>query len=540
MRKRILFILLVSMLTMPVMKATTVTITQAMETARQFAARHHSLRSPQDVPSLKLAYVARNIQYDDYYVFNLGENNGFIIVGGDDIAAPVWGYSEVGAFDINVLPDNMRGWLEDYQRQLQWLRAHPDAARKAPARATSVDPLLQVQWGQSLPFNRYCPILNGARTVTGCVATAAAQIMKYYTWPQTGAGNNSYSYMLGNGETVSLSADFSQSQYRWIKMKKNYKASYTTEQANAVARLMSDVGIALNTRYNVNGSSASSISLLHGLVAYFDYDPSISFVERDSYTGDWDAMLRGELDASRPVLYSGVTSSYEGHLFVIDGYSSDSYFHVNWGWEGNCDGYFLTTLLSPFYDCDFSFIQAATIGIQPDNTNSGGIVLKSDIKVAADTMPASAVKASFDVAAYSGSYNGTLKLVIARKIDDSTYGWNGSSIFWIDVSLADGERKTINVDGSFCLDEGETYYLIMMNPYLPNDNYRWSNIAPFIVAEEPSIVGDVNDDGEVNIADINAIISAVISSSCSSECDVNGDGEITIADVNAVVDIILR
>ena len=398
-------ILLLATMSTKVANATEVTADQARVLAEQFMASHTPLRAPSGTKTtLTLAHQAKSpIGTTDYYVYNRGSQQGYVIVTGDDNTLPVWGYVENGDFEADKLPENVRWWLGEYQRQLQWLRQHPQASpRKATTLTTSVSPLLRTQWGQGMPFNNFCPEAEsgysdydnyyGYRAVTGCVATATAQIMKYYNWPATGNGSHSYTCDVVGGNTVTLSADFSQSTYAWSNMKNkfyidvNYNVlvetavgyqQATQAQMDAVARLMSDVGIAVEMSYGaggLGGSGAYSVNVVNALTTYFNYDNEMWLQYRDYYSDDWDALLRSELDAARPIYYSGQTNKgYDdgGHAFVLDGYNTSGYFHVNWGWNGNSDGYFVSSLLNPddqgegSYEGGYNTWQAAIIGLRP-------------------------------------------------------------------------------------------------------------------------------------------------------------------------------
>ena len=283
-------------------------------------------------------------------------------------------------------------------------------------------------------------------------------------------------------------------------------------------------------------------------MAYFDYSTSMSYLLKDSYTGDWDEMLRNELDANRPVYYFGQSPTYAGHAFVLDGYDDNGYFHVNWGWYGWCDNYFLTSLLRPYVgdnnpeEANYSYNQGAITGIQPDVTGGGAIVLKSGIIPAASTMPANDVKASFDIQALGGPYTGTLNFVVCSKTGDDSYSWYNSNVVRINLSLAAGERKTIEVNRAFNnLTEGNTYYFFLINPYITIANYYWCTPVGFTVGAWPVMSGDVNGDHNVNISDVTALINLLLSSGTISNeaADVNKDGNVSIADVTALIDYLL-
>ena len=331
--------------------------------------------------SVSLAYKSKNLSTGiegAYYVFNRGVKDGFVVVAGDDaVARSVLGYSETGTFDYENIPENMRYWLDEYQRQIEYLQENNIEAISTESKewTTSVAPLLgEIKWGQDSPYNLMCPTLsNGNKAAAGCVATAMAQIMYFWQWPYVGVGYNSYEWVYGN-KTV-LSADFSQSIYEWEKMSPVYNATSSAESKQAVAKLISDVGISVNMNYGPS-SGANSNNVINAFLDYFNYDKNINQFGRISFRSDeWDQMLKKELDEGRPVYYSG-QSSNSGHAFVCDGYDENGYFHFNWGWEGYADGYFLTTVLDPTQERTdgvsdgYAIYQGITIGIQPPNENS--------------------------------------------------------------------------------------------------------------------------------------------------------------------------
>ena len=331
---------------------------------------------------LHLAYKSKNKitgVEGAYYVFNRGARDGYVVVAGDDaVATPVLGYSENGTFDYEKIPENMRYWLDEYQRQIEYLQEKGvESSSVAPKEwTTSVAPLLgEIKWGQDAPYNLMCPTLsNGNKAAAGCVATAMAQIMYYWRWPEVGVGSNSYEWEYNKTKTI-LSADFSKSTYQWDLILPTYNNESSVESQQAVAKLMSDVGISVNMSYNTS-SGANTNKVSEALLKYFNYDKNLNQLGRISFKSDeWEQILKNELDEGRPVYYSG-SSSYGGHAFVCDGYNKDGYFHFNWGWEGSADGYFLTTALDPTQERTdavndgYNIYQGMTIGIQPPNENS--------------------------------------------------------------------------------------------------------------------------------------------------------------------------
>lgn len=302
---------------------------------------------------LQLAYTA---QSGEYYAFNASAADGYVLVSGDGRMPAVIGYSDEGKFDADAIPDNMREWLETYAEQVRYVQTHAGVRIQSSTDQTSIGnvyPLLgSTKWNQSAPYNNMCPTFsnNGTtqRTVTGCVATAMAQVMYYHRWPETGTGSNTYTFNLNSDEQqpLTLSADFNQSRYDWANMLPSYTGNETTTQNNAVAKLMSDCGVAMDMGYGASSGAVTRIAM-NRMPKHFRYDKSIKFIMRDAYTLDkWLSIINGELSSNRPVIHTGA-SNQGGHAFVVDGCNSNGYYHVNWGWNGTSNGYFVLTDLTP-------------------------------------------------------------------------------------------------------------------------------------------------------------------------------------------------
>jgi hypothetical protein len=295
-----------------------------------------------------------------FYVFAMNENGGFIIVSGDDVAKPVLGYSDDGTYDENN--PNFAYWMEMLSQEIavaiennvqqneqikaQWAAFENDK----PVRASGdyVEPLVKTKWNQSAPYNNLCPEISGTRTVTGCVATAMAQIMKYHEYPTTRTATIP-GYTTA-AKKINISQVTGTTTYDWKNMTDTYTSSSTGISADAVAALMYHCGVSVKMDYDTNengGSGASTSDVIPALKNYFSYDNGIAERLRDRYSyPDWINMLKTELKAKRPVLYSG-QRSVSGHAFVCDGYDTDDKFHINWGWGGYCDGYFEVSALNP-------------------------------------------------------------------------------------------------------------------------------------------------------------------------------------------------
>ncbi|MDE6198495.1 MAG: C10 family peptidase [Muribaculaceae bacterium] len=304
------------------------------------------------------------------YLFDRGNGAGYLIVSADDEVVPLLGYSDAGCIDVADMPDGLRYWLGYYAAEIENVRTSGTVsalAATSPERR-AIAPMLTTRWNQSAPYNNMCPTVGSNRCVTGCVATALAQVMKYHNWPAKGRGSNSYTW---NNTTLSL--DFSTVTYDWANMLDEYGSTATATQNAAVANLMYSCGIAVNMSYGTGASGAVSKYCGSALVDYFNYDASLRYLERDFYTiSDWEDEVYNSLASGCPVLYGG-QSATGGHEFVCDGYSSDGYFHFNWGWGGMSDGYFRLTALNPGAQgiggagsgAGYNFGQDIIVGIKP-------------------------------------------------------------------------------------------------------------------------------------------------------------------------------
>ena len=342
----IVFIALTLTLAMP-MKAERVSPDAARQAASTFL--NNNGRS-----AVTLNDVSRQAGFANLYIFTT--DNSFVILAADDCVQPILGYSLTGSFDPSDMPDNVRWWLQQYNDEIQHdinhkMAAAPEIAQQwsdlaagKPNAAKSevvVDPLIATSWNQGSPYNMYCP----SGTVTGCVATAMAQVMKYWNYPEQGQGSHT------NVNDTTQTVNFGETVYDWDNMTNTYSSSSTTIQKAAVATLMYHCGVSVDMNYGPSSGAVSS-KVPSSLVEFFRYAPSATFKSKDGYTVEqWVAMLKSELDESRPVFYAGNymdnSGNMGGHAFVCDGYDSDNYFHFNWGWGGYKDGYFLIGALNP-------------------------------------------------------------------------------------------------------------------------------------------------------------------------------------------------
>ena len=316
------------------------------------------------------------------YVFDTKPHKGFIVVSADDAVMPLLGYSDNNAYEEKNLPPELKYWLNEYSRQIQYIRENglnPVLTRGSIQLPDwkPVEPFIKTKWDQDAPFNKQCPTISGTQAPTGCVATSMAQVMKYYNFPAQGSGSITYTYTLEDKSTKTLSMDFSKVTFDWNNMLDNYNGSYTTTQADAVAALMKAAGYSVEMQYNKYDSGAYSSNVFNSLIDYFNYDPSIRYYNRTWYNySNWAKMLYDNLSNGQPVIYGGQGTG-GAHSFVFDGYL-DGYFHVNWGWGGSYDGYFMLDALDPYGvgigggSGGFDFFQDAVVNIKPGTSGVQG------------------------------------------------------------------------------------------------------------------------------------------------------------------------
>lgn len=309
---------------------------------------------------------------DAYYVFN-NDAGGFVIIAGDDAVTPVLGYTSTGSFDAENLPDGLKDLLKSYERQIAALGNSYQANQTATRAAFTGEKLLNTaKWNQYAPFNKYTP----NNYVTGCVATAGAIVMKHHGYPAKGTGSHSYTW---NGKT--WTANFEEHTYDWASMPAEYDG--TNDAAfDGVARLMADLGVAVEMKYNKSGSGAYIGDLVTALQKYYGYSKLSHLMAIEDVGAEaWNGRLREEIDANRPVLYAASDpNTGGGHAFVIDGYKDES-FSVNWGWGGLCDGFYKIGALNPESEGKptgekYNVGQSAVFGMEP----SDGTEKISDLK----------------------------------------------------------------------------------------------------------------------------------------------------------------
>lgn len=376
--KKILSLFLFFFIGTFLLNASPVDTLTARQAAANFLSQHGQMRS---VGSMQLAYHLDDAQQTPcVYIFN-SEGGGFVVMAANNSVLPILGYSTDGHFDAENIPSNMAAWLATYRDAVSDIaaganeRAYPtmegawqqllDAEPVAASREVVVGPLLSTTWSQSPYYNNLCPGTGSNKAVTGCVATAMGQIMRYWQWPTQGHGHHSYvaNYaQYGYADYGSQYADFGSATYNYNAMPNALTSSSSSTQVGQIAQLLYHCGVSVNMMYGPNASGANSENVPAAMQNYFGYKSS-TFQYKNGESA-WVNGLKAQLNADRPVYYSG-SGDDGGHAFVCDGYDEDNYFHFNWGWQGSYNGYFAVSNLNPG-SYEFNTYQGAIFNLEPD------------------------------------------------------------------------------------------------------------------------------------------------------------------------------
>ena len=423
------------------------------ETARKVAT---TFLSNNGAKTDQLTDLSKEAGFSNLYIFN--GNPGFVVMAADDCVKPILGYSLTGKFVVEDMPENVIWWLKGYNDQLQdaidnHARSTSETAKQwkdltaesgNPTKAvTVVGPLITTNWDQWYPYNYYCPPCsvyssNGGHTLTGCVATAMAQVIKYHNKPVHGIGSHSYTH----GTFGQLTADFSSTYYDWTNMPTHINSSSSSTQIDAVATLIYHCGVAVDMDYGRTISGAYSTNIAPALKNYFNFSQSTAYHNRADYSNsDWVSLMRNELNNSRPIVYGGLddeTNPSSGHSFVCDGYDADTYsnlyFHFNWGWSGSYNGYFSIDDMTPGGNGagggthNYSYLQDAVIGIQPSTNTAIPSNLTYSLTGPQD------LTLSWTVANGTSSYNIYRNENLIGKSTETTYTETapfGTNVYWV-------------------------------------------------------------------------------------------------------------
>ena len=424
-----------------------------------------------------------------YYVFNAGDNGGYVIVSGDDRVEPILGYVEQGSFDPDKIPDNMRAWLEGYEEEIKYVidndlqPSSPALRRRSKVINTkhSIPEILTTRWNQGMPYNLtiekyYKEDGTQARPATGCIATAWAQVINFHKYPneikvEIPAYSKTYTLKDGTTKTVTFPKVPRGSKIDWEHMKDTYSCneSHQHDAADtAVANLMRYCGQAVKMGY---GASSGATWHAPDVVKYFGFDDSGHRVGRDECSIDeWQDLVYNEIAAGYPVPFSGSKIS-GGHAFVLDGFDGEQLFHVNWGWGGSSNGWFLIGVLNSGDNSGIGAAsgsggyargQAAIIGLRrPDNIKANTYLTISDVAVSGST-----ARATFkNETGASGRFN----VGIIRIDEDGNYALVGNKQTISGIADGTSQSKSFVLAGK--LPEG-TYQLSPASKPTTNEDWK--------------------------------------------------------------------
>ena len=402
-QKHILVILLAFVAS--VLQAAQVNKNDALQKAERFVAGRQAAARGAAGQTMSLQTALDNPYF---YVFNIGTDGGFVIVSGDDRTPEILGYSDAGRFDAQNIPTNMRAFLQGYADEIAHMPETATAAsrgvgQKRAAARSSISPLVTTRWNQRAPYYNSTPTISGNHAVTGCVATAMAQLMNYHKYPTAPTTDIPGYTPTGDNAGPSVST-LSSTTFTWDLMHNEYDKNDVSSAAAEVAKLMKYCGASVEMNYGASSSGAVTSKIVYALTHYFDYDAGAKYVERTSYGyADWIDLIYNELAAGRPMVFGG-QSTGGGHAFVCDGYDTDDFFHINWGWGGLSDGYFRLANLAPdtqgtggsSSSDGYNLELGATIGVQRNigTLSDDSKLTVRDMKIMINVVNGSAVTAN--------------------------------------------------------------------------------------------------------------------------------------------------
>lgn len=465
-----------------VISATVVSEAKAAQTAIGFLQK---LIPGQSNIQIVLTKTISSAQSCNFFVFTYSQ--GFVIVAGDNRLFPIVAFSMDGNPDENILPPALLFWLnaitEKTQKQYEtranalWKNQAWQEMGKGTFQfpQTGIEPMLQTIWNQGCYYNSLLPDDSSGpcdHPYTGCVATTLSQIMNYFHYPKNGLGSHGYYSTFGW-----LEVDFENTNYDWVNME-----TVLNGENEAVAELMLQSAVSVNSQFLQGGTGAYDADGRNALVNFFGYDSTAQFLWRNGYTGDWDQLIKSELDAGRPVIYGGVDqSSGVGHTFICDGYMND-FFHINWGWGGTYNGYFYLDTLTP-QNYHFDFQHDAIIGIKPAIDDPTMLFPPEDLTAGVDGHTVNLAwqkpsqQSSLELLGYNVYRNDSLLntsvLTLLSFVDENVP--SGDQVYSVEtvfIGSGDGPATETAVHISGIKETSAKYYTIYPNPSSKTINIR--------------------------------------------------------------------
>ena len=481
-----------------------ITREQALRQAQQFLSQNgKSNMLTTAETAMSKARRSSQLVPDYYYIFNVGQEQGYVIVSGDDRTAPILGFSNHGSFDVDEIPCNMAAWLQDYADQIKYMQEHAEVSVVTRGEVTThpdISNMISTQWNQFSPYNDLLPTYNGQKCVTGCGPTAMAQIMNYYGAPASCPAIPGYT--TSNGIVCE---DLPATTFDWSNMGSNAE----------VAKLMQYCAYAVQADLDPSGTSSSTDMICNALKDYFGYGNGITTIFRPYISDeDWDGIMYNELASGRPVFYCGQSTS-GGHFFILHGYkvmNGQGYYAVNWGWGGLDDGYFLLDAMNPSSSAGdgYNYDQAAIVCI-----STSDVVLAEDaILTAGDVFvgPSGADPRQASSTEYEGTRDGSGDVAIALNMAYYSFLINGYS-FDIGyalmqdgsfVGLPDAFYSNVYFGGSGA-GLSLFYYPILIGAGLSNGDYQ---IKP--VSKEGSSEWQVCKDADSHVINVRVTDTTIL------------------------------
>ena len=446
-------------------QAATLTPQQAKNKAMAFMTQKKGSAAVRamDRASWRPASESVNAGNDLVYAFN-AKGGGYVIVAGDDRINDVLAYSFKGSIDATTIPAAMQTMLASYAEQIEYMQEHNLKFHKAPTHAP-VQPLIQTHWGQEWPYSHLitdnCP--------TGCIATSMSQVMYYHKWPQ----DSTTRYI-----TPKFKAVINPTAFDWDNMQLTYSSDgeYPESQVTSVAHLMKVAGESVDMVYQKEQSGSYSNLIRPALLGCFKYDKGMRYLLRDDYTIDqWDEKMYNELANNRPIIYNAMTSWGAGHSFVCHGYDGNGKYYINWGWDGDCDGYFVLSILDSEgtgtggggANNRWSIHQDAVIGIQPPvegstDPNPGFVQIAQQLLLSESNITRDA--------------NGNFPPMHLQTVYYKVYDATGTKPLLIDSQGEVVYQPNVYDDkvlNTIAPDYGCFNYMVPIPNNLPNGTYRW-------------------------------------------------------------------
>jgi Peptidase C10 family/Spi protease inhibitor/Secretion system C-terminal sorting domain len=482
------------------------------------ATNHFKLHADQ-FSGIEFAYKQQAAGTKDvlYYVFNHKNDKGFVMVVADDASVPILGYSLESKFSTDNQPPAFTAMLDNRAKEINYIKEKQLVATESikmqwqnlmklnpntmevEKRGEPVGPLLTTTWNQAPYYNDKCPKNAQGQAVTGCVATAMAQIMNYWKYPKTGIGSHSYT----SANYGTLQANFATTYYDWANMPTSLNASSSVASINAVSTLMSHCGISVDMNYSVSGSGAFTYLMAQSLKTYFGYDQAVTEVSRNGRSdAEWIDILTKQLDARLPMEYSGFGSGSNapGHSFVCDGYDAAGKFHFNWGWGKSYDGYFAINALNPDGQHDYTQKQQVVINIKPATK-----AVAYTMSVTSPNAGAKLIGNTSTNITWTSNVTGNVKLEILKGgvyvasttiANSGTFNWSVPNN-WIDgndyaVRISSVDMPSVTATGGlFSINKAVVYTMTILSPkagdkFIGNTNMsiKWSS----------NVTGDVKID----------------------------------------------